>query len=79
MEPFNEPAVAGGSIKPRVERSATLGVSGKISKPVKRATEVGAEHSVARFRGLVITRSRNPGLRCAPPWALRCRLLPQAR
>ena len=25
IEPFNEPAVAGGSIKPRVERSGTLG------------------------------------------------------
>jgi len=25
MEPFNEPALAGGSIKPRVQRSETLG------------------------------------------------------
>jgi spermidine synthase len=30
IEPFNEPAVAGGSIKPRVERSETLGTEGKI-------------------------------------------------
>ena len=40
-EPFNQPAVAGGSIKPRVERSGTLGViSQKPPKPVKQATEV---------------------------------------
>jgi spermidine synthase len=30
IEPFNEPAVKGGSIKPRVERSETLGTEGKI-------------------------------------------------
>jgi len=29
-EPFNEPAVAGGSIKPRVQRSETLGAGDKI-------------------------------------------------
>ena len=41
FEPFNEPAVAGGSIKPRVERSGTLGQRDKnLSKPVKRAKEV---------------------------------------
>jgi len=35
-KPFNEPAVAGGSIKPRVERSETLGVM--MQNPLARET-----------------------------------------
>jgi len=51
IEPFNQPAGAGGSIKPRVKRSETLGNKAKIFKPVKRATEVRAWSSAARFAG----------------------------
>jgi len=51
IEPFNEPAVAGGSIKPRVERSETLGVMmQKYFKPVERATEFGNDASAERVR-----------------------------
>ena len=36
----NEPAIAGGSIKPRVERSGPLGTgTRKVSQPTKWATD----------------------------------------
>jgi hypothetical protein len=48
-EAFNEPAVAGGSIKPRVERSGTLGSNAKSLQ----ARETGDSGVVCRpLRGL---------------------------
>ena len=75
IETVNQPAAAGGSIKPRVERSETLGNAAKVFQ----ARETGDRGSSVAFcrplRGLVIIKRRNPGFHFAPPWALRFRLL----
>ena len=52
LETLNQPAVAGGSIKPRVERSETLGT---WKARIFQARETGdrglSEGSAARFAG----------------------------
>src|SRR6266851_8167804 len=68
---------AGGSVKPRVERSGTLGNAVGFGK----ARGTGDSRSVHRralppaARAGRITGDFFPGFRFAPPWALRFRLL----
>src|ERR1700730_12356107 len=68
---------AGGSIKPRVERSGTLG----RAVIFLRARETGDSRSIHLSTLPPATRAGRiikycfPGFRFAPPWALCCRLL----
>ena len=75
---------AGGSIKPRVERSGTLGMAVMFL----RARETGDSRSIHLSTLPPATRAvrpfapASPGFRFAPPWALCFRLLrrlPQSR
>src|SRR2546426_7431413 len=80
----SQPAVAGDSIKPGVERSGTPGTVDEIIQSPRSGRQrrrcvlvilpaIGRFAGSARFFGLMIL-----GFRCAPPQALRCRPLPRA-
>jgi len=66
MKLFNKPALAGDSLKPRVERSVTLGYGIRSSQPAKAGDRVSV--SICRpFHGLRDFAWPNPGFAALHP------------